>query len=245
MSIPLLIQFLLCPLVLLSLLRVTAPYGRHFQPGWGPSLPNRLAWFLMELPAVLVIGAIVLGSSLTREPAAWVPLLFWQGHYLYRTMLFPAMMRPSNRTFPMLLVIFAVAFNVLNGYNNGNALLANASASQSWFNAHFVLGALVFVGGFMIHTHSDSTIRALREPGETGYRIPRGGLFRWVSSPHYLGEIIQWTGWAIMTWSLAGLAFALFTFCNLAPRAVANHAWYRSQFPDYPRKRNILIPGLF
>ena len=45
-------------------------------------------------------------------------------------------------------------------------------------------------------------------------RVKRGliidGVHRYVRHPNYLGEIVQWTGWAIMTWSLAGLAFALF-----------------------------------
>ena len=48
-----------------------------------------------------------------------------------------------------------------------------------------------------------------------------------------------------MTWSLAGLAFALFTFCNLAPRALSNHRWYRETFEHYPSNRRALIPGLF
>jgi hypothetical protein len=48
-----------------------------------------------------------------------------------------------------------------------------------------------------------------------------------------------------LTWSAAGLAFALFTLCNLAPRAVANQTWYRAHFPNYPRKRRILIPGVY
>ena len=61
----------------------------------------------------------------------------------------------------------------------------------------------------------------------------------------YLGEIIQWVGWAILTRSWAGSSFALFTFCNLAPRAVANHRWYRKTFADYPAERKILLPGLF
>lgn len=239
------IQFLLCPIVLISLLKVTAPYGRHYRAGWGTRLPNRLAWFLMELPAVLVIGTLVLQSPLAQNPSAWVPLVFWQTHYLYRTFLFPALMRPSEKTFPALLVIFAIAFNGLNGFNNASALLENAADSASWISGHLLVGSAVFLAGFIMHVQSDGIIRALRKPGENDYRIPRGGLFRWVSSPHYLGEIIQWSGWAIMTWSLAGLAFALFTFCNLAPRAVANHAWYRQNFPDYPGERRILVPGLF
>jgi protein-S-isoprenylcysteine O-methyltransferase Ste14 len=236
MTLPLLIQFLLCPVVLLSLLKVTAPYGRHFEGGWGPVLPNRRAWFWMEIPAVLVIG---------KQLAAWVPLLFWQLHYLYRTFVFPALMRPSDKTFPALLVVFAIAFNTLNGYNNAAALLQGAQANETLSTAHFWAGLTVFLAGFATHVWSDTIIRRLRKPGDTGYRVPEGGLFRWVSSPHYLGEIVQWIGWAVMTWSLAGLAFALFTFCNLAPRAVSNHAWYRRRFPDYPRQRRVLVPGIF
>lgn len=245
MTLPLSIQFLLCPLVLLSLLRVTAPYGRHFKKGWGPSLPNRTAWLLMELPAVGVIAWLVLTDPLGTRAAAWVPLLFWQTHYLYRTFVFPALMRPSRRTFPLLLVVFAIAFNALNGYNNAVALLGNANHPEAAFGLNFWAGAAIFCLGFIIHVQSDTIIRRLRAPGETGYRIPEGGLFRWVGSPHYLGEIIQWTGWAVLTWSLAGVAFALFTLCNLAPRAISNHAWYRRRFPGYPENRRILLPGIF
>jgi hypothetical protein len=56
--------------------------------------------------------------------------------------------------------------------------------------------------------------------------------------------LIEWAGWAVATWSLAGLAFFLFTFANLVPRAVANHRWYRSTFVDYPRERRAVIPWL-
>jgi 3-oxo-5-alpha-steroid 4-dehydrogenase 1 len=176
---------------------------------------------------------------------AWVPLLFWCGHYAYRTFVFPALMRPSNRTFPAQLVLFAIAFNVLNGWNNAAALQENAAHGTPLLTYHFGAGGMIFVVGFAMHAHSDAIIRGLRPPGGSGYRVPIGGLFRWVGSPQYLGEIVQWTGWAIMTWSLAGLAFALFTFCNLAPRALSNHRWYREKFPDYPPNRKALIPGVF
>jgi len=60
----------------------------------------------------------------------------------------------------------------------------------------------------------------------------------------YLGEIVEWTGWAVATWSLAGLAFALYTAANLAPRALSHHAWYRARFPEYPPSRRALVPFL-
>lgn len=245
MNTPLLIQFLLCPIVFLSLLRITAPYGRHHRPGWGLNLPNRLAWLLMELPALLVISLLVLQSPAAVSPQAWVPLCLWLIHYGYRTFIFPALMHPSDKTFPAMLVLFAIAFNSLNGFNNAEALIANGSRNAPLLSLHFMVGILTFTGGFLLHVHSDRIIRKLRQPGERTYRIPHGGMFRWVSSPHYLGEIIQWTGWAILIWSPAGIAFALFTFCNLAPRAISNHRWYRERFADYPAGRRIMVPGLF
>jgi 3-oxo-5-alpha-steroid 4-dehydrogenase 1 len=239
------IQFALCPLVFFWLMYVTAPYGRHFKPGWGLTLPNRAAWFVMEIPAVLVITYLVLGSEDGRTPSALVPLSLWLFHYLYRTFIFPFLMRPSHNTFPISLVFFALFFNILNGLNNGTALLDSAQNDTPFITVHFIAGVLIFVAGFLMHSFSDSIIRQLRRPGESGYGIPYKGLFRWTSNPNYLGEMIQWTGWAILCWSFAGAAFALFTVCNLLPRAIANHRWYLEKFPHYPSNRKILVPGLY
>jgi len=199
----------------------------------------------MELPALLLIGVLLAGSGMLLSSPAFVPWLMWTIHYGYRTLIFPALMRPSGKNFPAVLVAFAIAFNVLNGYNNAQALINNARTEGSLLSLHFALGTLVFFAGFWLHVSADRTIRNLRSDAFSGYSIPRGGWFRWVSNPNYLGEIVQWSGWAILTWSWAGLAFALFTFCNLAPRAMANQRWYQHAFPDYPTDRRILIPGLF
>ena len=68
----------------------------------------------------------------------------------------------------------------------------------------------------------------------------------WVAMRPYehtpLTKILEWTGFAIAAWSLPGLAFAVFTFANLAPRAFANHKWYKEKFPDYPEERKALLP---
>ena len=77
-----------------------------------------------------------------------------------------------------------------------------------------------------------------------GYVIPRGGMFRYVSAPNYLGEMMEWLGFAIATWSLTGLSFFVWTVANLGPRAFANHRWYKNRFPDYPPERRALIPCL-
>ena len=106
----------------------------------------------------------------------------------------------------------------------------------------FLAGIALFAAGFLIHSSSDNILRSLRKPGETGYSIPQGGMFRFISCPNYFGEIIEWVGWALLTWSVAGLAFATFTFANLFPRAIAHHRWYRGEFTDYPSERKAIIP---
>ena len=57
-------------------------------------------------------------------------------------------------------------------------------------------------------------------------------------------ELIEWTGWAVASWSAGGLAFAVYTAANLGPRAWSTHRWYRRSFPDYPVERKALIPSL-
>ena len=74
--------------------------------------------------------------------------------------------------------------------------------------------------------------------------LPATVMFLYVSCPNYLGELLEWAGWALATWSLGGLAFFVYTAANLVPRARSNHRWYRGRFEDYPESRRAVIPGL-
>ncbi len=149
---------------------------------------------------------------------------------------------------PVVIVAMAIAFNVTNATANASYIsdLAEYGVKDRWLaSARFVLGAALFFGGMLLNLDADRRLFALRAPGETAYKIPRGGLYERVSCPNYFGEIIEWIGWAIASWSLSGAAFAFYTFANLAPRASSHHAWYRRTFPDYPPKRKALVPFLW
>ncbi|XP_039323529.1 3-oxo-5-alpha-steroid 4-dehydrogenase 1 isoform X3 [Saimiri boliviensis] len=99
--------------------------------------------------------------------------------------------------------------------------------------------------GMLINIHSDHILRNLRKPGDTGYKIPRGGLFEYVTAANYFGEIVEWWGYALASWSIEGAAFAFFTFCFLSGRAKGYHKWYLQNFEEYPKFRKVLIPFLF
>ena len=221
---------------------VSAPYGRHARSGWGPTLPSRLGWIAMESPAVLVFLAIYLLGDHAFSAAPLALLFLWQLHYVNRAFVFPLRMR-SDRRMPVAVVAMAIVFNLVNAYLNARQISAFGRYDAGWLlDPRFLIGAAIFLVGRSINLRADRTLLELRGGG---YRIPQGPLFRWVSCPNYLGEIVEWLGWAVATWSLAGLSFAVFTFANLAPRAISHHRWYRERFPDYPRERKALIPFLW
>ncbi|MDX1500461.1 MAG: DUF1295 domain-containing protein, partial [Woeseiaceae bacterium] len=227
-----------------ALFMTTAPYGRHLRPGWGPAIDARLGWVVMESPAVVMFLAIYAAGENAWEPAPLVLLALWQFHYVERTFVFPLRLRPAARL-PVAIVAMAFGFNTLNAYLNARWISHLGDYAPGWLGSSaFVAGGLLFVTGWLINRRADRALQRLRADGGTGYRVPRGGLFERVSCPNYLGEIIEWCGWAIASWSLAGFAFALFTAANLVPRAVAHHRWYRREFPDYPAGRRALIPWL-
>ncbi|NP_001311251.1 3-oxo-5-alpha-steroid 4-dehydrogenase 1 isoform 2 [Homo sapiens] len=107
------------------------------------------------------------------------------------------------------------------------------------------IGFGLWLTGMLINIHSDHILRNLRKPGDTGYKIPRGGLFEYVTAANYFGEIMEWCGYALASWSVQGAAFAFFTFCFLSGRAKEHHEWYLRKFEEYPKFRKIIIPFLF
>jgi 3-oxo-5-alpha-steroid 4-dehydrogenase 1 len=242
--------FILSPLTFIVLLRITAPYGRHNKSGWGPTVPSTLAWILMELPAALVLPLCYVFGERQGHPVALVFVGLWQLHYIHRAVLFPLRRRGGARRMPIVIMASGMLFNLINGYLNGHYLFTLApdgplyQATEWLTDPRFLAGAPIFLAGFLGNLHSDQILFNLRRPGETGYRIPRGGLYRFVSCPNYFSEIVEWCGWALCTWSWAGLGFAVWTAANLVPRALSHHRWYRGEFPDYPRERKAVLPGL-
>lgn len=233
--------------VFISLQFVAAPYGRHARKGWGPSIPSKLGWILMEGVAVAAILIFCFRQRPEMTPTLWVLLALWEIHYVNRSFIFPLRMRSTGKTNPVSVVGMAMLFNVWNGYLNGHWLGAHAAQyTADWMlRPQFVIGFIVFASGFAINVWADEKLFRLRGREDTGYKIPNGGLYRFVSCPNYLGELVEWTGWAIMTWSPAGLVFALWTAANLVPRARSHHRWYRDTFPAYPAGRRAIIPFVY
>jgi len=147
--------------------------------------------------------------------------------------------------FTLAAAVFIVLFFVAAPYGRHIFTFSTRYTSEWLADPRFATGLVLFIAGFIINRQADGALRRLRGAGEPDYKIPYDGLYRWISCPNYFGEIIIWTGWAVATWSLPGLAFAIWTAANLAPHARSHHRWYREHFPDYPSMRKALVPGLW
>jgi 3-oxo-5-alpha-steroid 4-dehydrogenase 1 len=227
-------------------LRTAAPYGRHARTDWGPSISNQLGWCLMELVSLVVFaGLFILGPGAKTAPM-WIFFALWTAHYVNRSLIFPWRTRTQGKTMPLAIVGSAAVFNIVNAGLNGTYLgWSGAIYPPDWLDdPRFIGGLLIFAAGAGINIWADNRLIGLRAGGKQGYSIPRGGLFEWVSCPNHLGEIIQWSGFALMCWNLPALSFAVWTAANLIPRTISHHAWYRTNFPDYPPKRRAVIPTL-
>ena len=197
----------------------------------------------MEFPAVALFLVLFFIGEKRLELIPLVFLGIWQIHYVHRAFIFPYRMRFSSRMIPLVVPLLGIAFNTLNAYINARWLTHFGDYGPEWlYDPRFLLGSALFVAGWLGNLDSDNKLRSLRQSGGTSYKIPKGGLYRWISAPNYGCEILMWVGWAIATWSTAGLAFALYSIANLAPRALSHHSWYRKSFDEYPTERKALIP---
>lgn len=230
------------------LIFISAPYGRHDASGWGPRFPVKLSWMVMESPAVILFTFIYSSGIHCTETVPFVLYIAWMIHYVNRTFIYAARQRgQSTKTMPLLIVFLAFLFNVLNAYVNAAQISHYGRYPSTLLSEpHFIIGISFFVFGLYINLRSDSILRQLRVKNPSAaYSIPHGFLFNYISSPNYLGEIIEWFGWAIATNSLAGFSFFIYTVANLAPRAASHHNWYKQRFSGYPRERHRLIPFMW
>ena len=237
-------------IVFFTLQRLTAGYGIMYTKAWGPAIPNRIGWVMMESPVFFAMLLFWLLSPRRGEPALIVMTCLFLLHYFQRSFIFPLLIRGNSRM-PLAIVAMGVIFNLINSYMIGGWLFyvsPDGSYPVSWlWSPQFIIGTIVFFAGMAINIQSDYIIRHLRKPGDTAHYIPKGGMFRYVTSANYFGELTEWVGYAILTWSLGGAMFAVWTFANLAPRAVKIHQRYEKEFGSAYTSlhRRYIIPFIY
>ena len=224
---------------------ISAPYGRYSRGGWGFDIGARAAWVVQESPCLIAVAAC--WFLRTRElPVANVVLLgLFALHYVNRTLVFPFLIRGGKPT-PLFVVACALFFCSCNGYLIARDLTHFTMLAEDHHTTpRFVAGVLLFFAGFFFNVQADSILRNLRKPGDTGYYIPRGGLFTYVTAANYAGELLEWVGFALAAGTLPAAFFFVNTFFNLFPRAKTHHQWYLKKFEDYPKERRVIVPFVY
>ena len=217
-----------------------APYGKHSTKKWGKTIDNKTGWVLMEFPALITCPLIY--YIVVEEISLSIGFIFiWITHYFNRTIIYPLKIKTKGKKIPVAIVASAFFFNVINGILNGYFIATLLFESISF--TCILIGFIIFIIGLYINISSDNTLIKLRT-NQKGYVIPKGGLFNYVSCPNFFGEIIEWLGFAIMTFNLGSISFLIWTICNLVPRSKAHHKWYNENFENYPKKRKAVIPYL-
>ena len=119
-----------------------------------------------------------------------------------------------------------------------------------------VVGALIWLGGFAVEVVSDRQKSAFKaKPGNEG-RFITTGLWAWSRHPNYFGEIVLWTGIAVMAlpvltgWRWATLVSPLFVTLLLTKvsgipmlERRAEERWGEEPaFQEYTSRTPVLVP---
>ncbi|MCF0177147.1 MAG: DUF1295 domain-containing protein [Bacteroidales bacterium] len=245
----LIIMSVVAVVVFVALYFVDAGYGKFISKKWGPSIDNKLGWFLMESPVFIAMLLLWLGSDLRDDMVRVVMLVIFEIHYFQRSFIFPFLIRGKNKM-PILIILMGVIFNTLNALMQGGWIFYvspdNYYTPQWLVSPQFICGVLIFAIGMSVNMHSDKVIRNLRKPGDTKHYLPQGGMFKYVTSANYFGELLEWSGFAILTWSWSGAVFVLWTFANLAPRAARIYDRYKKEFGNQmPANIKRIIPFIY
>lgn len=228
-------------IVFVALFFFKAGYGYLSSSNWGPKINNKTAWVLMECPAFMFMLYYTLEFANSNVDTGNSRLVlycmaaFFLLHYFQRSFIFPLLMRGKSKM-PISIMMMGLIFNTINAYLIAGWLFEEAPAgtyTNEWFlSPQFIIGTALFFIGMIINIHSDHIIRHLRKPGDTKHYIPKKGMYKYVTSANYFGELTEWIGFAVLTWSPAGLLFAIWTFANLGPRAKSLSEKYEQEFGD-------------
>lgn len=134
---------------------VAAPYGRHAGEGWGPPVPNKAGWVVMEATVLFFLAAtfLVLGWRIDElSTAAGAMVVLFAVHYVNRSFIYPLRTRTRGKTIPLATVAALIVFNAVNGFLLGHWFARFADCPDDWVtDPRFLVGPTLFVGGMALN----------------------------------------------------------------------------------------------
>ena len=135
--------------VFIALQFFEAGYGYLFDRRYGPPVPNKVGWVLMESPVFVAMCVLWALSDRQWDTVPLVLFAIFQLHYFQRSFIFPMLMR-GNSKMPLGIVAMGFIFNTLNALMQGGWIffLAPQDYYADWFSKPFIyIGIAVFFAG--------------------------------------------------------------------------------------------------
>jgi 3-oxo-5-alpha-steroid 4-dehydrogenase 1 len=224
-----------------------ASYGRHFSKNsLIPTMNGKVGWMVMEIvsPLTSILFFRTYKSHGFAGSKGQVLMVLWVMHYFNRAVL-SVVLSPKMSPTRMDTVLMSAVFNFVNagwvGYD-----LGHLNSKPFVFTPRTSLGLVLFLVGWAVNVASDYHLQSVRRRTGSGeYVLPEWGLYKYIVSPNYAGETVEWIGYSLMLERQSGWAFVIWTILNLAPRARSNLAWYKEKFGDKVGNRKSMIPWIY
>jgi hypothetical protein len=205
--------------------RLRLPYSKF---GTGVGVNSRAGLALAYATPIFVYVALWIEGGAPQTPYHLLVLAAFLFHFVRRILEILFVSSYSRPTPLCALVTIALLYG---GAATSCAFFQVHTLGQTTSNPVFILGVLVFGLGELLNGYHHWLLARLRPPGGRTYGVPRGGLFGWAASPHYLGEILSFVGYAMMSDLLPVWGNALVVSAYLASRANTTLKWYQREMP--------------
>ena len=212
------------------------------------ALPSRLGMFIIYFPAVFAFWLPAIGRD--APIPGWHALAgaLMSAHFAKRCLEVLFVHRYSGVMNLGSVAMICTLYTTVSGLMGWIAFheIDATVLSSGDFTPMLRLGLVVWGLGTAINFWHHRILANLRKPGETGYVMPKRGLFRFVACPHYLGEIIAWWGYSIVFCHVGAAIASLAMTFYLAGRAHNTVKWYRERLGDQvPKGWRRLVPFVY
>ncbi len=85
----------------------------------------------MVFPSLAIFGYYLFFEANLLNVLVLLPAFLWMLHYIHRVLIFPLQIRTARKKIPVLIVLLAFIFNVINGFLNGYWFVQFASDYRS------------------------------------------------------------------------------------------------------------------
>ena len=205
----------------------------------GAGIPTRLGlfviYFLPIVAATIFAWSYLPVASLIQWAVYSAVILHFTKRVLETLFLHKFSGTVDIKTAAMITTIYSIIAGAISYFNK-----QTIPAMDFWFYT----GTVIFIIGELGSFYHHKLLVDLRKERD-GYHIPQGGLFKYVTCPHYFFELVAWFGIVLLSRHLFTLIAFLVAVGYLTARSIRTHQWYQQRFPDYPADRKYIVPFLF